>query len=110
MPSYLPLLLSLGLMLGRPADPDVGQLQEMLYDRQEMRSQSQAALLLLQSTEITAEKVVRQGLKMADQEDAFVALAGAVRIRRDMRFNDELLAHLGSTRARVRQVAAETIA
>ena len=49
MPSHLPLLLSLGLLLGQPADPDVGQLQEMLYDRQDARAQSQAAMLLIQS-------------------------------------------------------------
>ena len=75
MPSHLPLLLGLGLLLGRPADPDLGQLQEMLYDRQDARAQSQAAMLLIQSKDEAAAKVVRNALKQTDQEDGFVALA-----------------------------------
>ena len=109
MPSYLPLLVSLGLVMGSPADPDLGQLQEMLYDRQDARAQSHAALLLLQSKDAAAAKVVRHALKQADQEDAFVALTVAIRLRRDTRFNEDLFSHLGSMKPRVRQVAAETL-
>ena len=109
MPSYLPLIAGLGLLLGNPADPDLGQLQEMLYDRQDARAQSQAALLLLQSEDPAALKVVRHALKLADPEDAFVALTAAIRLRRDTRFGEDILAHLGSMKPRIRQVAAETL-
>ena len=109
MPSHLPLLLGLGLLLGHPADPDLGQLQEMLYDRQDARAQSQAAMLLIQSKDEAAAKVVRHALKQADQEDAFVALTTAIRMRSDTRFGDDLFPHLGSIKPRVRQVAAETL-
>ena len=109
MPSYLPLLLTFGLVVGSPTDPDLGQLQEMLYDRQDARAQSQAALLLVQSEDAAAMKVVRHALRQADQEDAFVALTTAIRLRCDTRFGEDLFAHLGSMKPRVRQVAAETL-
>jgi HEAT repeat protein len=109
MPSPLPLLLGLGLLLGSPADPDLGQLQEMLYDRQDARAQSQAAMLLIQSKDDGAARVVRHALKQADQEDAFVALTTAIRMRRDVRFGEDLFPHLSSMKPRVRQVAAETL-
>ena len=107
MPSHLPLLLGLGLLLGSPADPDLGQLQEMLYDRQDARAQSQAAMLLIQSKDEAAAKVVRHALKQADQEDAFVALTTAIRLRHDTRFGEDLFPHLGSMKPRVRQVTAD---
>jgi HEAT repeat protein len=94
---------------GHIAD-DSAQLREMLYDRQHPRNQSQAALLLVEAHGTDAEDFVRQGLRQTDSADVFVALASAIRLCRDSRFNDELLAALLSERQSVREAASETLA
>ncbi|MGL4550441.1 MAG: HEAT repeat domain-containing protein [Gemmataceae bacterium] len=104
-------LAALVLLLPTAAtDLDLGQLRELLYDRLDPRGQSQAALLLVQSRDPAAEKLVRQGLRQAENEEAFQALATAVRLRQDARFLGELLAALVANRPRIRQVVAETLA
>jgi HEAT repeat protein len=111
-------LLGLGLLLGNPgpgrappaADVDLAHLLEVLQDRQDPRGQSQAALLLVQSADPGAEKVVRQGLRQPENTEVFLALTAAVRLRHDGRFLDELFAALGANRPRVRQAVAETLA
>ncbi len=92
------------------APTDIAHLREMLFDRQHARSQSQAALLLIQSKSPEAEQIVRQGLRQTDSPEVFLALAAAVRIQQDARFVDELLIAVGSNRAPVRQAASETLA
>jgi HEAT repeat protein len=89
---------------------ELANLRELLQDRQDPRGQSQAALLLVQSGEAAAEKIVRQGLRQPENEEMFLALAGAVRLRQDGRFLDELLAALASSKPRIRQAAAEALA
>src|SRR5262249_41029533 len=74
------------------------------------RGQSQAALLLVQSKDPAAEKIVRQGLRTPENEEAFQALATAVRLKQDSRFIGELLAALVANKPRIRQVVAETLA
>ncbi len=114
--SALPaLLLGLGMLLPvvgppRNAADDVALLREMLQDRQHPRNQSQAALLLVESASPDAEEVVRQGLRQTEAPDIFLALAAALRLRRDDRFAGELLAGLSSGRQPVREAAAETLA
>ena len=87
-----------------------GQLRELLYDRLDPRGQSQAALLLVQSKDPAAEKIVRAGLLQLDHEEAFQALATAIRLKQDSRFLRELVAALQGNRPRLRQVVAETLA
>jgi HEAT repeat protein len=98
------------LLLPAAPDPDLGQLRELLHDRLDPRGQSQAALLLVQSKDPAAEKIVRQGLRTPENEEAFQALATAVRLKQDARFIGELLAALVANRPRIRQVVAETLA
>jgi HEAT repeat protein len=92
------------------AEMELGNLRELLRDRDDPRGQSQAALLLVQSRDSAAEKIIRRGLLQPEDEETFLALAAAVRLRQDGRFLDELFAALTANRPRVRQVVAETLA
>jgi HEAT repeat protein len=108
-------ILGLSVLLTEPAagsgaEQDLAQLREMLEDRQDPRGQSQAALLLLQSREPGAVRLVGQRLRHPENEEVFLALATAVRTRQDVRFLDDLLAALLANRPRLRQVLAETLA
>lgn len=111
MHAALTSLAGLGLLLAQfSVEPDLAQLQESLSDRQDPRAQSQAALLLVQSNDPEASAIVRRGLRQQENEEMFVALAAAVRLRPDDRFTRELLAGLGAAKPRIRQAAAETVA
>jgi HEAT repeat protein len=114
MTTIQPILLALGLLLpaddpARAVGPDVARLQEMLLDHEHPRGQSQAALLLVQSTAPEAEKAVHQGLRRADDSDVFLALAAAVHTAQDNRFLDDLLAALLVSRPGIRLAAAEAL-
>jgi HEAT repeat protein len=93
-----------------PSEIELGNLRELLCDRQDPRGQSQAALILVQSREAGAERLVHQGLRQPENEETFLALAAAVRLRQDRRFLDDLLAALAANKPRIRQVVAETLA
>src|SRR5271165_3757343 len=122
MHPFLPLVLT--LLMAEPAkaapvttevdscaaEMELGNLRELLQDREDPRGQSQAALLLVQSRDSGAEKIVRRGLLQPENEETFLALAAAVRLRQDRRFLDALLAALTANRPRIRQVVAETLA
>jgi HEAT repeat protein len=115
MQAIQPILLCLGMLLndgGTAAahGPDLAHLQEMLHDRQNAHGQSQAALLLVESSLDGAEKAVRDGLRGVENVEVFLALAAAVRLRQDRRFLDELLAALSAGRPAVREAAAQTLA
>lgn len=112
MPMSLTCLL---LVIAQPsATPDLARLRELLHDPQNPREQSQAALLLVRDASPEAEEIVRRGLRELESPDVFLALSAAVRVDRDARFADELLAALGGTpaspRLAVRQAAAEALA
>lgn len=92
-----------------PAASDPMRLKEMLYDRQQPRQQSQAALLLVQDHSPDAEEVVRLGLAQTDSPDVFAALASALRLSRDVRFRDELFTALLSGQPAFRQAAAAAL-
>jgi len=109
------LLLGLGFFVPPPEPqlervPDLTLLQEMLRDRQNPRSQNQAALLLVQSNLPETEAIIRQGLQQVDDPEMFQALAQAIRLCQDNRFLEELVRGLHSPRPTVRQTAAETLA
>lgn len=93
--------------------PDPGRLREMLQDTRNPRDQSQAALLLVRDSSSAAEEIVRRGLRQTESPEAFLALATAVRMTRDLRFSEELLAALTApataSRPMLRQAAAETL-
>jgi HEAT repeat protein len=115
MSTIYPLLLSLGILMPDadsspvpPADP--AHLKEMLQDRQHPLSQSQAALLLVQSRSSAAVEMVQRGLRQTDSPEVFLALAGAIRLQRDTRFMDEFLAALTGGQPAIRQSTAETLA
>ncbi len=118
MTPLCPWLLTLAAVLGTdpapaspaPAAAEVARLREMLLDRQHPSSQSQAALLLVQARWPEAEDIVRRGLKQTDSTEVFLALAEALRLCRDERFSEELVAALTTGRMPVRQAAAETLA
>src|SRR5579884_509894 len=114
MQAIQPILLGLGMLLGDggaagPRGPDPAYLQEMLHDRQHALGQSQAALLLVQSTRDGAEKLVRDGLRGTENAEVFLALAAAVRLCQDRRFLDELFAALSARRPTVREAAAQAL-
>src|SRR5262245_57303763 len=115
MPVSPPLLLIFAMLLLR-GDPamhpaaDTAQLREMLYDRQQPRNQSQAALSLVESNSPAAEEIVRGGLRQTDSAEVFLALAAAIRLKRDSRFVDELLEALDRGQPSTRQTAALTLA
>jgi HEAT repeat protein len=93
-----------------PTSTDLPRLRELLADRQHPRTQSQAALLLIQDPTPEADAIVRQGLRQSDSPEVFLALATALRLRRDGRFVMELLDSLCAAPSAIRQVAAETLA
>ncbi|MBI1915483.1 MAG: hypothetical protein HYS12_12220, partial [Planctomycetes bacterium] len=74
------------------ADP--AQLREVLYDQQDVRQQSQAALLLVRDRSPAAEEIVHRGLRQTTSPEVFLALASAVRAAHDARFTEELLGAL----------------
>ncbi len=102
--------LLLGLVLVPSVDVDPAHLRELLLDRQDPRQQGQAALLLVQYHSAAADTIIRQGLRQTESPEIFQALITAVRLCRDQRFNEELLAALSSTRPGVRQTVAQTLA
>jgi HEAT repeat protein len=93
-----------------PPEPDVARLRELLQDHQRPRSQSQAALQLVQSHSGEAEALVRASLRRTETPEVFLALAAAIQLQRDARFEPELLAALTSSHEGARQGAAEALA
>lgn len=112
MQTIQPILLGLGMLLGEGAAhaPDLAHLHEMLHDRQHPHSQSQAALLLVESSLDGAEKAVRDELRRMENAEVFLALAAAIGLRQDRRFLDELLAALSARRPAIRESAAQALA
>jgi HEAT repeat protein len=82
----------------------------MLHDRQNPGGQNQAALLLVNSQAREAEVVLRHTLRHVEDVEVFQAVASAVRLCQDRRFNVELVGALTSGRAPIRQAAAEALA
>jgi HEAT repeat protein len=109
-----PVLLGLGMLMPMfigtqdpPSDP--ARLKELLYDRQNPRAQSSAALSLLQLRSADGDEIVRQGLKQTDSPDVFCALAAALKASRETTFIEELVLGLANSQAVIRQAAAEAI-
>src|SRR5262245_5024833 len=88
---------------------DLPRLRELLYHRQQPQEQSQAAFLLVDSQRGDAIEAVREGLRRWDRPDVFQALAAAIRLRRDGRFEPQLLKALSSEQLPIRQAAVEAL-
>lgn len=114
MSILLALALSLAMSPAAEVPPlatlDPARLRELLLDHLRPESQSQAALLLVQSRLPEAEMIVRQGLRPTAAPETFAILATAVRLCRDTRFQEELLTALTEGRPAARQAAMETLA
>lgn len=93
-----------------PSVDDVGTLSQMLYDGRNPRSQSQAALLLLQTQSPESERTIREGLRRVEDPDVFLSLASAIAIYQDRRFEEELLAGLYAKKPPVREGAIQALA
>jgi HEAT repeat protein len=89
---------------------DVPRLRELLNSRQRPLEQSQAALRLLDNQSGEAANVVLAGLQRWDRPDVFQALAVAVGLRRDRRFQASLVKALASEQPAIRDAAVETLA
>ena len=88
---------------------DIARLREMLLDRGQPRLQNQAALALVQIDSAEAEALIRQGLEQAEDQEMFLALSSAIRFHRDIRFADELLRALASSKVAIRQGASQAL-
>jgi HEAT repeat protein len=114
MNPLIPTLLGLSLLpaagLQPPLAADAARLREMLHDRQSPRNQSQAALLLVQSSLPDAADIVHQGLRQTDAPEVFLALAAAVRLQGDPRFRDDFFTALLGGSPTLRQAAAAALA
>jgi HEAT repeat protein len=89
--------------------PDIPRLRELLYHRQAPQEQSQAAFLLIESQHADAAELVREGLRRWDRPDVFQALAAAIRLRRDARYESPLLKALTSEQLPIRQAAIDAL-
>ncbi len=114
MSNLLALALSLVMTPAAELPPsatlDPARLREMLLDRLQPESQSQAALLLVQSRLPEAEEIVRRALRQPEAPETFAAVAAAVRLCRDTRFQEEFVTALTEGRPAARQAAMETLA
>lgn len=93
-----------------PQAMDAAPLRELLYNRNRPQEQSQAALLLVQSTSAEVAALVAFELTRWDRADVFQALTSAIRIQRDLRFLQPLLDALSAEQMPIRQSAIETLA
>jgi HEAT repeat protein len=90
--------------------PDLPRLRELLYSRQQPLEQSQAALLLVGSESAEATAIVSEGLQRWERADVFQALATAIRLRADRRFQAPLVKALAAEQPAIREAATETLA
>ncbi len=93
-----------------PRAMDAAPLREQLYNRNRPQEQSQAALLLVQSDSSEVAALVAFELTRWDRADVFQALSAAIRIKRDLRFLQPMLAALAAEQQPIRESAIETLA
>ena len=103
----LPLLLLMG-QVQQPAS-DIARLRELLADKKQPQLQAQAAYLILQQQTPLATETVKQYLRDPRNVEVFTAFAGAIKLRRDGRFYEELIDALSIDLPAVRQAAVEAL-
>ena len=105
------LILTLLFMAGQVQQPasDIARLRELLADKKQPQLQAQAAYSILQQQTPLATETVRQYLRDPRNVEVFTAFAGAIKLRRDGRFSDELIDALSIELNIVRQAACEAL-
>ncbi len=86
-------ILALLLLTGQVQQPasDIARLRELLADKKQPQLQAQAAYLILQQQTPLATETVKQYLRDPRNVEVFTAFAGAIKLRRDGRFYEELI-------------------
>ena len=104
-------ILLLFLLTGQVQQPasDIARLRELLADKKQPQLQAQAAYLILQQQTPLATETVKQYLRDPRNVEVFTAFAGAIKLRRDGRFSDELIEALSIELPAVRQAAVEAL-
>jgi HEAT repeat protein len=104
-------ILSLLLLTGQVQQPasDIARLRELLADKKQPQLQAQAAYLILQQQTTLATETVKQYLRDPRNVEVFTAFAGAIKLRRDGRFSEELIEALSIELPAVRQAAVEAL-
>jgi len=104
-------ILALLLLTGQVQQPasDIARLKELLADKKQPQLQAQAAYLILQQQTPLATETVKQYLRDPRNVEVFTAFAGAIKLRRDGRFSEELIEALSIDSPAVRQSAAEAL-
>ncbi len=104
-------ILSLLLLTGQVQQPasDIARLRELLADKKQPQLQAQAAYLILQQQTPLATETVKQYLRDPRNVEVFTAFAGAIKLRRDGRFSEELIEALSIELPAVRQAAVEAL-
>ncbi|MBJ7495382.1 MAG: HEAT repeat domain-containing protein, partial [Gemmataceae bacterium] len=83
--------------------------RELLADKKQPQLQAQAAYLILQQQTPLATETVKQYLRDPRNVEVFTAFAGAIKLRRDGRFSEELIEALSIELPAVRQAAVEAL-
>jgi len=104
-------ILSLLLLTGQVQQPasDIARLRELLADKKQPQLQAQAAYLILNQQTPLATETVKQYLRDPRNVEVFTAFAGAIKLRRDGRFSEELIEALSIELPAVRQAAVEAL-
>ena len=104
-------ILLLFLLTGQVQQPasDIARLRELLADKKQPQLQAQAAYLILQQQTPLATETVKQYLRDPRNVEVFTAFAGAIKLRRDGRFSEELIEALSIELPAVRQAAVEAL-
>ena len=104
-------ILALLLLIGQVQQPasDIARLRELLADKKQPQLQAQAAYLILQQQTPLATETVKHYLRDPRNVDVFTAFAGAIKLRRDGRFSEELIEALSIDIPAVRLAAVEAL-
>lgn len=104
-------ILSLLLLTGQVQQPasDIARLRELLADKKQPQLQAQAAYLILNQQTPLATETVKQYLRDPRNVEVFTAFAGAIKLRRDGRFSEELIEALSIELPAIRQAAVEAL-
>jgi HEAT repeat protein len=98
------------LKLPQPPGADAASLRQKLYTKDDPREQSRAAMQLVQGNSAEEVALLTFQLTQWHRPDVFQALAGAIRLRRDVRYLQPMLDALRADQAVIREEAIKTLA
>lgn len=96
--------------LPQPPGAEIASLRQKLYTRDDAQEQSRAAMLLVEGKTPEAVAMMKLELAQWDRADVFQALAGAIRLRRDVRYVQPMLKALQADQPGIREEAIKTLA